>query len=107
MRSVPVSLSALAVLCAAVVLQLWYEASRSLLFVYSHAPSLTDGRREQLIGYIIVGIMVLMTNLALAEMAVLFPVNGAFFTYTVRWLDPSWWALSGYHDVLVGCPVVG
>ena len=44
----------------------------------------------QIIGYLIVGIMLLMTMQALAEMAVLWPVNGAFFTYVVRFIDPSW-----------------
>jgi len=33
--------------------------------------------------------MLLCTNLALAEMAVLYPVNGAFYTYIVRLLGDS------------------
>lgn len=33
--------------------------------------------------------MVLITTLALAEMAVLFPVNGAFYAYVVRFVDPG------------------
>jgi len=44
----------------------------------------------QIIGYLIVGVMLLMTMQALAEMAVLWPVNGAFYTYVVRFIDPSW-----------------
>lgn len=34
--------------------------------------------------------MLLFTMHALAEMAVLYPVNGAFYTYIVRFVDPSW-----------------
>jgi amino acid transporter len=37
----------------------------------------------------IVGLMLLFTCQALAEMAVLYPVNGAFFTYVVRFVDPA------------------
>ena len=33
----------------------------------------------------------LMMVQALAELAVMYPVNGAFFTYIVRFLDPSWY----------------
>lgn len=45
---------------------------------------------QQVIGYIVVGIMLLFTMQAMAELAVLYPVNGAFYTYVVRFLDPSW-----------------
>ncbi|KAH9211829.1 amino-acid permease inda1 [Leptodontidium sp. 2 PMI_412] len=37
----------------------------------------------------IIGSMLLCTVQALGELAVLFPVNGAFFTYIVRFVDPS------------------
>ena len=33
--------------------------------------------------------MLLCTVQALGELAVLFPVNGAFFTYVVRFVDPA------------------
>ncbi len=42
-----------------------------------------------MICYIIVGSMLLCTVQALGELAVLFPVNGAFYTYIVRFVDPS------------------
>lgn len=32
----------------------------------------------------------LMVMQALAELGVMYPVNGAFFTYTVRFIDPAW-----------------
>lgn len=34
--------------------------------------------------------MLLLTIQALGELAVLYPVNGAFFTYCVRFISPSW-----------------
>lgn len=44
----------------------------------------------QIIGYIIVAVMLMCSMQALAELAVLYPVNGAFYTYVVRFVDPSW-----------------
>lgn len=44
--------------------------------------------------------MLLCTNLALAEMAVLYPVNGAFYTYIVRFVDPSWGFACGWEYAL-------
>lgn len=35
--------------------------------------------------------MLLFTVQALGELAVLYPVNGAFFTYACRFLDESWY----------------
>ncbi|KAK0761605.1 hypothetical protein N5P37_006558 [Trichoderma harzianum] len=43
-----------------------------------------------LISFIIVGIMMYLMMQALTELAVLYPVNGAFYTYIVRFIDPSW-----------------
>lgn len=45
---------------------------------------------EQVICFIIVGVMILMVMQALGELAVMYPVNGAFYTYIVRFIDPSW-----------------
>lgn len=35
--------------------------------------------------------MLLCTVQALGELAVLFPVNGAFYVYSVRFIDPAWY----------------
>ena len=51
----------------------------------SHETNITS----QVLGYIIIGSMLLCTVQALGELAVLFPVNGAFFTYITRFVDPS------------------
>ncbi|KAL8868442.1 MAG: hypothetical protein Q9174_004991 [Haloplaca sp. 1 TL-2023] len=45
-----------------------------------------------MIGFILTGALLLFTVQALGELAVLYPVNGAFFTYTCRFLDESWYA---------------
>lgn len=49
-------------------------------------------RSIQLLGFIITGAMLLCTIQALGELAVLYPVNGAFYTYFCRFLDPAWYA---------------
>ena len=48
------------------------------------------GPASLIICFIIVGIFLLMVMQALAELAVMYPVNGAFFTYAVRFIDPAW-----------------
>ena len=41
--------------------------------------------------------MLLMTVQALGELTVLYPVNGAFYTYFVRFIDPAWYVLT-FHE---------
>ena len=41
----------------------------------------------------IVGGMLLLTVQALGELAVLFPINGAFYQYICRYIDPSWYVI--------------
>ncbi|KAI9731200.1 MAG: hypothetical protein M1834_005393 [Cirrosporium novae-zelandiae] len=60
------------------------------LFVGSGSALETGGPASLLIGFIIVGVMLLCTIFALGELAVLYPVNGAFFEYSVRFVDPAW-----------------
>jgi yeast amino acid transporter len=42
--------------------------------------------------------MLLFTVQALGEMAVLYPVNGAFYSYTCRFLDPAWYVT--FRDIV-------
>jgi len=42
------------------------------------------------LGFIIIGAMLLTVMQALGELAVVYPVNGAFYQYMVRFIDPSW-----------------
>ncbi|KAH7159912.1 amino acid permease/ SLC12A domain-containing protein [Dactylonectria estremocensis] len=69
------------------------------LFVGS-GGALAKGGPGALVIDIIIGIMLLLTTLALAEMAVLYPVNGAFYTYIVRFVDPSWGFAVGWEYAL-------
>ncbi|KAF4472308.1 GAP1-General amino acid permease [Fusarium albosuccineum] len=70
------------------------------LFVGSGGALQKGGPAALVIGYLIIGVMLLCTCLALAEMAVLYPVNGAFFTYIVRFVDPSWGFAMGWQYAL-------
>lgn len=49
---------------------------------------------------IIIGCMLLCTVQALGELAVLYPIEGAFFNYSVRFLDRSWGFAMGYQYAL-------
>lgn len=44
----------------------------------------------KLLCFMIIGVMMMLMMQALAELAVMYPVNGAFFQYVVRFIDPSW-----------------
>lgn len=50
-----------------------------------------------LLGFIIVGFMVYLMMQALAELAVMYPINGAFTMYIVRFIDPSWGFACGWQ----------
>ncbi|KAK1675611.1 amino acid permease-domain-containing protein, partial [Colletotrichum godetiae] len=66
------------------------------LFVGSGGALRSGGPAALIIGYMIVGFMLMLTTQALAEMAVLYPVNGAFYTYVCRFVDPSWGFAMGW-----------
>lgn len=36
---------------------------------------------------------------ALGELAILYPISGGFYTYSVRFIDPSWGFAMGYNYV--------
>jgi yeast amino acid transporter len=71
------------------------------LFVGSGGALRTGGPASLLIGFGIVGCMLLCTMQALGELAVMFPVNGAFYTYIVRFVDQSWGFAVGW-DYAIG-----
>lgn len=70
------------------------------LFVGSGGALQKGGPGSLVICYLIIGFMLLLTTMALAEMAVLYPVNGAFYTYIVRFVDPSWGFAVGWEYAL-------
>ncbi|KAG7661577.1 uncharacterized protein J8A68_004946 [[Candida] subhashii] len=60
------------------------------LFVGSGSSLSTGGPAGLLIAYILIGTMIYCTVQSLGELAVTFPVSGAFVTYNTRFIDPSW-----------------
>ena len=45
--------------------------------------------------------MILMMTQALGELAVIYPVNGAFFTYSCRFINESWGFAMGWEYVIL------
>ncbi|KAF2018002.1 amino acid transporter-like protein [Aaosphaeria arxii CBS 175.79] len=60
------------------------------LFVGSGGALSSGGPASLLICFMIIGVMIMLMMQALAELAVMYPVNGAFYQYIVRFIDPSW-----------------
>ncbi|EPS36453.1 hypothetical protein H072_10032 [Dactylellina haptotyla CBS 200.50] len=60
------------------------------LFVGSGSALHAGGPASLVIDFTIIGIMLLFTVHALGELAVMYPINGAFYTYSVRFIDPAW-----------------
>ncbi|PNS16765.1 Cationic amino acid transporter 1 [Sphaceloma murrayae] len=66
------------------------------LFVGSGGALSRGGPASLVLCFMIVGSMLLVTVQALGELAVLYPVNGAFFTYICRFIDESWGFAMGW-----------
>jgi len=60
------------------------------LFVGSGEALQEGGPASLVICYFIVGILMLCTVLSLGELAIMYPINGAYYEYSARFLDPSW-----------------
>ena len=71
----------------------WRLVAREVWYVLLSRFFAETNFTVKVLGYIIIGSMLLVTVQALGELAVLFPVNGAFFTYVVRFVDPSLYVL--------------
>ncbi|KAG8529115.1 uncharacterized protein KY384_005750 [Bacidia gigantensis] len=71
-----------------------------LYVMHFYAQQLNTETANQLIGFMIIGCMLLFTVQALGEMAVLIPVNGAFFAYACRFIDESWGFAMGWDYAL-------
>ncbi|KAK3110368.1 hypothetical protein LTR53_015416 [Teratosphaeriaceae sp. CCFEE 6253] len=66
------------------------------LFVGSGSALQHGGPGSLVISFIIIGFFLLLTMQALAELAVLYPVNGAFFIYICRFIERSWGFACGW-----------
>lgn len=60
------------------------------LFIGSGTVLSNGGPASVLIAYTLIGSMIYCTVQAMGELAVTFPVSGAFVTYNIRFIDPSW-----------------
>ncbi|TKA28452.1 hypothetical protein B0A50_03919 [Salinomyces thailandicus] len=69
------------------------------LFVGSGSALGTGGPAALLIGFAIIGIMIFNVVYALGELAVMYPISGGFYTYSTRFIDPSWGFAMGWNYV--------
>jgi amino acid transporter len=67
------------------------------LFVSSGGAFQTGGPGSVLLGFMIIGGMIYLVMQALAELAVMYPINGAFTMYICRFVDPSWGFACGWQ----------
>lgn len=70
-------------------------------YVGSGSALSTGGPATLLIDFAIIGIMMFNVVYALGELAVMYPVSGGFYTYSARFIDPSW----GFAMVSADVPV--
>jgi len=68
-------------------------------FVGSGGALTKGGPASLLICFSIAGVMIFNVVHALGELAVLYPVSGGFYTYSVRFVDPSWGFAMGWNYV--------
>lgn len=67
------------------------------LFVGSGGAFQQGGPGSVVIGFIIIGGMIYLMMQALAELSVMYPINGAFTMYICRFIDPSWGFACGWQ----------
>ncbi|KZM24313.1 uncharacterized protein EKO05_0005631 [Ascochyta rabiei] len=67
------------------------------LFIGSASSFTTGGPASVIIGFTVIGIMIYFMMQALAELAVMYPINGAFTMYICRFVDPSWGFACGWQ----------
>ncbi|KAF7544481.1 hypothetical protein G7046_g9778 [Stylonectria norvegica] len=68
-------------------------------FVGSGGALSRGGPGSLLIDFLIIGIMIFNVVFALGELAVMYPVSGGFYTYSTRFIDPSWGFAMGWNYV--------
>ncbi|KAK3387792.1 amino acid permease-domain-containing protein [Podospora didyma] len=68
-------------------------------FVGSGGALSTGGPGSLFIDFFIIGVMMFNVVYALGELAVIYPVSGGFYTYSTRFIDPSWGFAMGWNYV--------
>jgi amino acid permease len=68
-------------------------------FVGSGSALSRGGPGTLLVDFAIMGVMIFNVVYALGELAVMYPVSGGFYTYSTRFIDPSWGFAMGWNYV--------
>ncbi|KAJ4983857.1 Amino-acid permease inda1-like protein 3 [Stagonosporopsis vannaccii] len=68
-------------------------------FVGSGAALANGGPATLFLDFTIMGVMIFNVVYALGELAVMYPVSGGFYTYSTRFIDPSWGFAMGWNYV--------
>jgi len=69
-------------------------------FVGSGKALANGGPASLFLDFLIIGIMMFNVVYSLGELAVLYPVSGGFYTYSTRFIDPSWGFAMGWNYVM-------
>ncbi|EEP81219.1 amino-acid permease inda1 [Uncinocarpus reesii 1704] len=69
------------------------------LFVGSGGALADGGPATLLIDFFIIGVMMFNVVFALGELAIMYPISGGFYTYSTRFIDPSWGFAMGWNYV--------
>lgn len=69
-------------------------------FVGSGSALNSGGPGFILIDFLIIGVMMFNVVYALGELSVMYPVSGGFYTYSSRFIDPTWGFAMGWNYVM-------
>ncbi|PLB54650.1 amino-acid permease inda1 [Aspergillus steynii IBT 23096] len=75
-------------------------------FVGSGGALSTGGPATLFLDFLIIGVMMFNVVYALGELAVMYPVSGGFYTYSTRFIDPSWGFAMGWNYVFQWAVIV-
>ncbi|KAI1932996.1 Amino-acid permease inda1 [Ophidiomyces ophidiicola] len=69
------------------------------LFVGSGSALSRGGPATLIIDFALIGVMIFNVVFALGELAIMYPISGGFYTYSTRFIDPSWGFAMGWNYV--------
>jgi amino acid transporter len=69
-------------------------------FVGSGSALSNGGPASLFIDFMIIGVMMFNVVYALGELSVMYPVSGGFYTFSTRFIDPSWGFAMGWNYVM-------
>lgn len=68
-------------------------------FVGSGSALRKGGPGSVFIDFFLIGVMMFNVVFALGELSIMYPVSGGFYTYSARFIDPSWGFAMGWNYV--------